>query len=553
MKGHQAIVNILKAEGVSFLSLFPGTGGAGTEGQIINYLPKVGIRPILVRSERVAVNVADGYTRVSGRTGVALISMGVGEENAYSGISQANSDRVPVLILAGGIPMKRVGTKPTQDFDAVATYGRITKWVERIDFVERIPEVMRRAFTYLRTGRPGPVYLEIPGEVAKADLAESDFEYSPVRGWKTSGNPSDVKAAVKEILAAKRPLIYAGEGVYYAQAWNELCEFAELVQAPVMTTLKGKGLFPENHPLSVGNGGQDGGKPAAHFLKEADLVFAIGASLTRGPGAPMKRGRRLIQSVVEEYDLNKDYLAQVAVVGDAQMVLAQMCEEVRRQKGGSGLPANTSLLDEIRRVKTEWLKEWMPKLTSNEVPINPYRIVWELMNTLDRKNTIITHDAGWPRDALAPFWETPTPRGYIGWGHHSTMGFSLGASLGAKIAEPGKTVVQFTGDGSFGMVGMDWEAAVRNKISILTVLINNKGLGHYFHDTPSTAALGGEYAKIAEALGGYGEKIEKVEDIIPAIKRGVEITKQGRPALLEFMISLEHDYNAKYWVNLYEK
>ena len=553
MKGYQAIVNILKAEGVSCISLFPGTGGAGTEGHIINYLPEVGIRPILVRSERVAVNVADGYTRVSGRTGVALISMGVGEENAYSGVSQAYSDMVPLLILAGGSPLRRVGTRPTQDFDAVSIYGRITKWVERVDFVERIPEVMRRAFTYLRTGRPGPVYLEIPAEVAKADLAESDFEYSPVKGWKASGNPSDVKAAVKEVLAAKRPLIYAGEGVYYAQAWKELREFAELVQAPVMTTLKGKGVFPEDHPLSVGNGGLDGGKPAAHFLKEADLVFAIGASLTRGPGAPMKPGRKLIHSVVGEQDLNKDYLVQFAIVGDAQMVLAQMGEEVRKQKGGSGLPANSSLVDEIRRVKAEWLKEWMPKLTSNEVPINPYRVIWELMNTLDRKNTIITHDSGWPRDALAPFWETPNPRGYIGWGHHSTMGFSLGASLGAKLAEPGKTVVQFTGDGSFGMVGMDWEAAARNKIPILTVLINNKGLGHYFHDTPATAALGGNYAKIAEALGGYGEKVEKVEDIVPAIKRGVEVTQGGKPALLEFMISLEHEYNNKYWVNLYGK
>ena len=553
MKGYQAIVNILKAEGVSCMSLFPGTGGAGTEGHIINSLPEVGIRPILVRSERVAVNVADGYTRVSGRTGVALISMGVGEENAYSGVSQAYSDMVPLLILSGGSPLKRVGTRPTQDFDALSTYRRITKWVERIDFVERIPEVMRRAFTYLRTGRPGPVYLQIPAEVAKADLAESDFEYSPIQGWKASGNPSDVKAAVQEVLAAKRPLIYAGEGVYYAQAWNELRAFAELVQAPVMTTLKAKGVFPEDHPLSVGNGGQDGGKPAAHFLKEADLVFAIGASLTRGPGAPMKRGRKLIHSVVGEQDLNKDYLVQVGIVGDAQMVLAQMGEEVRKQKGGSGLPANPSLIDEIRRVKTEWLKEWMPKLTSDEVPINPYRVIWELRNTLDRKNTIITHDSGWPRDALAPFWETPAPRGYIGWGHHSTMGFSLGASLGAKLAEPGKTVVQFTGDGSFGMVGMDWEAAARNKIPILTVLINNKGLGHYFHDTPATAALGGNYAKIAEALGGYGERIEKVEDIVPAIKRGLEVTQGGRPALLEFMISLEHEYNNKYWVNLFGK
>jgi len=551
LKGYEAVVKILKTEGISFVSLFPGTGGTGTEGRIINQLPSAGIKPILARNERVAINIADGYTRVSGKTGVALISAGVGEENAYPGVSQAYSDMVPALILAGGAPRRRIGSRPTQDFDALYTYGKITKWVEVINFAERVPEVMRRAFTYLRTGRPGPVYLEIPGDVANEEFEDSRFQYSPIVGWKASGNPRDIEVAVRGILAASNPLIYAGEGVYYARAWNELREFAELVQAPVMTTLKGKGVFPEDHPLSVGNGGNDGGKAAVHFLRKADLVFAIGASLTRGQGAPMQRGRKLIQAVVDERDLNKDYLVDLAIVGDAQLVLRQMCDEVRGQIGGNGRPANKALTEEIRRVKDEWLKEWMPKLTSDEVPINPYRVIWDMMNTLDRKNTIITHDSGWPRDALVPFWETPVPRGYIGWGHHSTMGFSLGVSMGAKLAEPQKTVVQFTGDGSFGMVGMDWETAVRNEIPILTVVINNKGLGHYFHDTPPTAALGGNYAKVAEALGGYGERIEKPDEIVPAIKRGLQTTRSGKPTLLEFTIKLEEEYQDKYWADLY--
>ena len=551
LKGYEAIVNVLKMEGTSFVSLFPGTGGTGTEGRIINQLPKADIRPVLSRNERVAINIADGYTRVSGKTGVSLISMGVGEENAYSGISQAYSDMVPMLILAGGTPRRRVGSRPTQDFDALYTYGKITKWVENINYAERVPEVMRRAFTYLRTGRPGPVYLQIPGDVSNEEFDDSSFRYSPIMGWKAAANPRDIETAVRGILASTNPLIYAGEGVYYAKAWTELCEFAELVQAPVMTTLKGKGVFPENHPLSVGNGGTDGGKAAAHFLRKADLVFAIGASLTRGAGAPMPKGRKLIQAVIDERDLNKDYLADLAILGDAQLVLKQMCDEVKRQTNGEGRPKNKALVEEVRRVKEEWLKEWMPKLTSNEVPINPYRVIWDLMQTLDRGNTIITHDSGWPRDALAPFWETPVPRGYIGWGHHSTMGFSLGVSLGAKLAEPQKTVVQFTGDGSFGMVGMDWETAVRNKIPILTVVINNGGLGHYYQDTPPTAALGGDYSKVAQALGGYGERIVNPDEIVPAIKRGLETTKSGRPALLEFMIRLEEDYQDKYWADLY--
>lgn len=550
MKGYEAVVNILKSEGISFVSLFPGTGGAGTEGRIINQLPKVGIKPILTRNERVAINIADGYTRVSGRTGVSLISMGVGEDSAYSGVAQAYSDMVPMLILAGGTPRRRVGSRPTQDFDALYAYGKITKWVENINFAERVPEVMRRAFTYLRTGRPGPIYLQIPGDVANEEFEGSKFQYSPIKGWKASGDPRDIEIAVRGILDASNPIIYAGEGVYYAKAWNELRELAELVQAPIMTTLKGKGVFPEDHPLSVGNGGTDGGEAAAHFLRKADLVFAIGASLTRGQGAPIQKDKKLIQAVVDERDLNKDYLVDLAIVGDAQLILRQMCDEVKKQTSYDR-PKNHALTDEIRKVKDEWLKEWMPKLTSNEVPINPYRVIWDLMQTLDRRNTIITHDSGWPRDALAPFWETPVPRGYIGWGHHSIMGFSLGASMGAKLAEPGRTVVQFTGDGSFGMVGMDWETAVRNEIPILTIVINNSGLGHYFHDTPPTAALGGNYAKVAEALGGYGERIEKPDEIVSAIRRGLEKTRSGVPALLEFMIKLEEEYQDKYWIDLY--
>ncbi len=550
MKGYEAIVNILKMESVSFISLFPGTGGAGTEGRVINQLPKAEIRPILTRTERVAVNVADGYTRVSGKIGVALVSAGVGEENAYPGVSQAYSDMVPMLVLAGGTPRQRIGSRPTQDF-ALSTYGKITKWVQSINFADRVPEMMRRAFTYLRTGRPGPVYLQIPADVANEEFEDTKFQYSPIVGWKASGNSRDIEVATRGILSALNPLIYVGEGVYYAKAWNELRVFAELVQAPVMTTLKGKGVFPEEHPLSVGNGGTDGGKTAAHFLRKADLVFAVGASLTRGSGAPMQKGRKLIQAVVDEQDLNKDYLVDLAIIGDAQLVLRQMCDEVRRQTGGNGRAENIPLTEEIRRVKEEWLTEWMPKLTSNESPLNPYRVIWDLMQTLDRKNTIITHDSGWPRDALAPFWETPVPRGYIGWGHHSTMGFSLGASMGAKLAEPSKTVVQFTGDGSFGMVGMDWESAVRNKIPILTVVINNQGLGHYFHDTPPAAALGGNYADVAEALGGYGERVEKPDEIVPAIRRGLDATRSERPALLEFMIKLEEEYQNKYWADLY--
>jgi len=545
MKAVEAIVEILKMEGVKFVSCFPPNA-------LINASTEAGIRTILARQERVAVNIADGYTRVSFQPGVALVAGGVGIENAFPGISQAFADLVPMLLFTDQSPRRRIGSRPVQDFDSLFTLYKITKWVERINFADRVPELMRRAFTYLKSGRPSPVVLELPGDVAYEEFDESLLDYKPVKGWKSAGDPHDVKVAVRALLSAKNPLIYAGEGVFYAQAWDELKEFAELIQAPVMTTLKAKSVFPEDHPLSVGNGGRTGGKPAAHFLRKADLIFAIGASLTRGfpnivIGAPIPKGKTIIQSTIDERDINKDYTVDHAIIGDAKLVLKQMIEEAKRQGANPSNRKRDELIEEIRTVKEEWLNEWMPKLTSNEVPINPYRVVWDLMHTLDRKNTIVTHDSGCPRDHVAAFYEAIIPRGYLGWGHHSTLGYSLGGAMGAKLAQPERIVVNVMGDGAFGMVGMDFETAVREKIPILTIVLNNSGLGTYFRATPSTSKLSGDYSKIAEALGGYSERIEEPDEIAPAIKRAEKAVRSGRATLLEIMTKVELSFQTRYW------
>ncbi|MEM3047403.1 MAG: thiamine pyrophosphate-binding protein, partial [Candidatus Bathyarchaeia archaeon] len=247
MKAAEAMARILKLEGVKFVTCFP-------PNQLINPSDELGIRTILARQERVAVNIADGYTRVSRQTGVALVAAGVGVENAFSGISQAYADLVPMLVVADQLPRGSLGGRRTQDLDALFALHKVTKWSERVETADRVPEFMRRAFTYLRTGRPGPVFLELPLDIGRETVEESHFAYRPVAGWRAEGNPRDVEVAARAFLAARRPLIYAGEGVYYAGAWTELHRFAELVQAPVMTTLKGKGVFPEDHPLSVGQG-----------------------------------------------------------------------------------------------------------------------------------------------------------------------------------------------------------------------------------------------------------------------------------------------------------
>ncbi len=288
-----------------------------------------------------------------------------------------------------------------------------------------------------------------------------------------------------------------------------------------------------------------------HFLKKADLVFGIGTSFTRSHFiVPIPPGKPIVQVTISEEDVNKDYSVAHAVIGDARAVLGQLIEETRAQAGPAG--RSSAVADEVRAVKAEFLKEWMPRLTSDEVPISPYRAIWDLMNTVDRRRTIITHDAGNPRDQLVPFWESLVPHGYVGWGKSTQLGTGLGLAMGAKLAAPDRLSINLMGDVAFGMVGMDFETAVRSKIPILTVMLNNGLMGGYDKYLPvSTERWGlryvsGDYAKVAEGLGGYTERVEKPDDLVPAFRRALEEVTAGRPALLEVLTREEAVY-PKYW------
>lgn len=207
------------------------------------------------------------------------------------------------------------------------------------------------------------------------------------------------------------------------------------------------------------------------------------------------------------------------------------------------------MAEEIKRIKTEWMADWMPKLTSNEIPLTPYRVLWDLMHTVDRKNTIITHDAGSPRDQLSPFWETLAPLTYIGWGKSTQLGYGLGLAMGAKLAEPNKLCINVMGDASIGMTGTDFETAVRAGIPILTIVLKNLVMAIELNNFPTAiekynnADITGNYADIAKTFGGYGEQVVQPQDIVPAIKRAIKKTQEGTPALLEFITSKETQYS----------
>ncbi|MHB1004711.1 MAG: thiamine pyrophosphate-requiring protein [Chloroflexota bacterium] len=546
MKGSRVIAEILRAEGTEYLFCFP-------MNPIIDAVAHLEIKPIMARTERTAVGMADGYTRVTGgrRIGVVAVQHGPGVENTFGGVAQAYSDSSPILVLPGGVPQSKLGSPP--NFDAVLNFANITKWSGRLNQVERVPLLLRRAYTQLRTGRPGPVLLEAPLDVQNAELADASFAYTPVKGAKGMADPEDVRAAVRALLGARKPVVQAGLGVLYAGATPELVEFAELVQVPVTSTMAGKSAFPEDHPLALGAGGRSGPRPVAHYLREADLIFGIGSSFSASDyEAPIPAGKTAVQVTVDERDLNKDYPVDVLMLGDARLVLRQLIEEASRQLGTDGRRGDDKIARAVASLRDAWRSEWMPKLAANDVPINPYRLIWDVQQAVDLRNTIATHDAGNPRDQMVPMWQALEPNSYIGWGKSTHLGYGLALAMGAKLARPEKTVINIMGDTAFGMIGMDVETAARNNIGILTIVMNNGLLGGYEKHIPyatkryGTRFITGNYSKVAEGLGAYTERIEQPDEIIPAVKRALKQTEKGRPALLEVITAEENQMSIYY-------
>ncbi|MBV9324401.1 MAG: thiamine pyrophosphate-requiring protein [Chloroflexi bacterium] len=540
MRGADALARILKLEGVEVLFAYPNHA-------LIDAAAKVGIRPMIARGEKTLINMADGYARANNaqKPTVIVVQAGPGIENAFGAFAQAYSDGVPLLMIPGGGDQRRTGEPP--NFDPLPVYRNVTKWAGRINMPERMAELSRRAFAQLRNGKPGPVLLELPADVSGGQVDDATFSYSPARGYRSAGDPDDVAAAARMLMDAQRPVLHVGHGVLWAQAWDELRELAELLSVPVMTTMAAKSVFPENHPLSLGTGGHTITRAAAQFLVRSDLVFGVGCSFARGGfSSPIPAGKKMVQVTVDGRDIDRDYLVDQAVVGDARLVLRQLVEEVRRQGGGSS--RNGAVAAEIQQARDATMREWQSRLESAEAPINPYRVIAELNRVLDKSASVVTHDSGNPRDQTLTTYEATTPRGYIGWGKSTQLGTGLGIALGAKLAFPDKTVVNVMGDLAFGTVGMEVETAVRERLPIMTVILNNSVMGGYGHHMPSASEqfrsnrLSGNYARVAEGLGARAERVERAEDVRGAMERAIAATRSGQPAVLEMITSEDPVY-----------
>ena len=541
MQVADAIAEILKQEGVEFIVGYP-------VNPIIEAAARADIRTIIVRQERTGIHMVDAFSRINSgnEIGVFVMQHGPGTENAFGGVAQAYGESVPIVVIPMGYP--RSLTNVTPNFSGLLNFQHVAKSVEQVTLSSSVPDAMRRAFSAVRNGRPRPAVVEIPGDVFAEEI--ENLSYTRVKTARSAPDPADVAKAAEILVKAERPLIYAGQGVHYAEAWPELKELAELLEAPVTTSLEGKSAFPESHPLSLGSGGRSLPQPVHEFLQGSDVVFGIGCSFfATGFGIQFPKGKTVIHSTLDPLDLDNTLEVTQPLVGDAKLTLQALIPVVAELVGSGGRGRADSIAAEISTIRQKWLGDWQAKRDDDSAPLSPYRVLRDLHATVDVDNTIITHDAGSPRDQLSPFWTTDIPLSYIGWGKTTQLGYGLGLAMGAKLARPDKLCINVWGDAGIGFTGMDFETAVRENIPILSILLNNFSMAieipimQVAQEKYGSTDISGNYSEMAKAFGGYGERIERPEDIVPAIERGIKKTQEGTAVLLEFITQQDYTYS----------
>jgi len=507
----QVIAEVMKREGVNVLLTYP-------LNPLTEFAAAADIRPIVVRQERIGVHMADAIGRLSSaeRVGVFCCQAGPGIENAFGAVAQCFSEGVPLVVIPGG--SNRAGSFIKPGFNATLNFQHVTKHAETINTPDQIVPALRRAFSIAKNGRPGPVLIEVPGDMWNVEVA-GELNYKPTKKCVTGPDPKMVDAAAAALINAKMPMIYAGQGVHYAKAWNELKAVAELLEAPVTTSLEGKSAFPETHPLSMGSGGVAMPRAVAAHVAESDMVFGAGASFTAtGFGIRFPTANKtFIHNTIDAMDIDKNIPTEYPLVGDAKLTLAALHEALKdRLKKPRGLTKTVQA--RIAEQNKSWWAEWMPRLTSESKP-------------------------------LSPFWKPVTPLSYIGWGKSTQLGYGLGLAMGAKLAHPEKLCMNMWGDAAIGMTGMDFETCVRAQIPIMSILFNNYAMAMEFgpmklsREKYKTTDISGNYADWAKALGGYSERVTDPNQVAHALANGIKATQEGKPVLLEFITTQDKVYS----------
>jgi len=536
MKGAEAIIECLKKEGVEKIFGYPG-------GAVINIYDALyseeDIDHILSRHEQGAVHAADGYARVTGKTGVCIATSGPGATNLVTGMANAHMDSVPILAITGQVSTPMIGNDAFQEADITGITLPITKHNKLLRSASELPQSFKEGFHIANTGRPGPVLLDIPKDVQNE---VADFEYPEkidMKGYNPtySGHPLQIKKACKAILEAERPIICAGGGVISSNASEELRELSELSMAPVTTTLMGKGAFDERHPLSLGMLGMHGRESANYALTESDLLIGVGIRFddrVTGRLEGFAPDAKVIHIDIDPAEISKNVDVHIPIVGDAKKCLQKLNQKLSKAK--------------LKKDDTNWhkkIKKWKKesKLDYNKEgeKIKPQLVV-EKINDLSPDDTIISTEVGQCQMWAAQFFEFKKPRTLITSGGLGTMGYGLPAAIGAQVGKPNKKVWNIAGDGSIQMTIQEIGTAAKYNLPINVAILNNNYLGMvrqwqelFFDERYSETSLkdNPDFEKIAEGFGAKGMVIEDKGNVEEAIKIA---NSSDKPYVIDFRV-----------------
>lgn len=541
MTGAQAVVASLEAEGVDLIFGYPG-------GQAIRLYDALydskQIRHVLSRHEQGAVHEADGYARASGKVGVAMVTSGPGATNTVTGIATAYMDSVPLVVITGQVPRGVIGTDSFQESDIVGITMPVVKHSYLLQTTDELTRTFKEAFHIAKTGRPGPVLIDVPSDLAAEMMIFNYPQEVKLPSYRPTykGNAKQIRQAVERIEKAERPVLYVGGGVISAEATEELRQLAEIMEIPVVTSLMGKGALPTTHPLNMGGVGMHGSKYGNMILTESDLIIACGSRFSdraTGKLSEFAPHADVVHIDIDPAEIGKIREAQIPIVGDLKIVLGSIVTDLKKHKAQ---PHTSAWLKQAN----EWKKRWPlyhPALKEDPNEMVPEIVLETLSDMLDPENSIVVTEVGQHQMWAAQSVDRAVPRSFITSGGLGTMGFGFPASIGAAFGCPNKTVVCVAGDGSFQMNSQEMATAAINGVPVKVMIMDNRCLGMvrqwqklFYDERYSQTELDiniPDFVKLAHAYGWEGEQVSNPTELQAALKRMLE---SDGPYLLDVLI-----------------
>lgn len=527
LTGAQIFLECLKKEGVDEIFGYPG-GVILTIYEALYHCKE--IKHYLVRHEQAAIHAAEGYARVTGKAGVALVTSGPGATNAITGIANAYYDGYPLVVFTGQVGSSQIGNDAFQEADIIGITRSCCKHNYLVKDVKELPRVIKEAFHIASTGKPGPVVVDMPKDIlsASTNFVWPDSVKLPGYNPNYNGHPKQISKALELLCEAERPVIIAGGGIVASEAMDELKQLADKLNLPVTNTLMAKGVFPENDPKSLGMLGMHGNFWANHAVTNCDVLFAIGTRFNDRITGCLKRFARDAQIIHVDIDpcsINKNVKVDIPIIGDAKNIMCAMLDEF-----------NNNSYEVHHEVKQSWLEhinEWKnkrPKIEHNTEKLSAVTVIQKIYDYTKNLDPVVTTEVGQHQMWAAQLWKCDRPRRFITSGGLGTMGFGFPAAMGIAVAQPDKLVLNIAGDGSIQMNIQELATCVEYKIPVINIIINNGYLGmvrqwqeklferHY----SETKISGPDFVKVAEAYGARGFRISKEEDIIPVMQQAID-------------------------------